>query len=277
VTIALIDNGSLEPAAHRNLRAAAAGLSNRAGLPVAAVSWRHSDRVPAAALGGAPAWTLAPWVRAQLADGAREFLFVPFFINPQGAIGSALQADLESLARESGGFAFAFTGGLGPTADNPRGALAEIVAARVRETIAAGALRRPAVVVVDHGGPVRASADLRDRVAAETRAELGAAIGPLAAASMESPDGPGFAFNLPLLAQQLGAPGFASGDVVIAPLFLSPGRHAGDRGDLVRIARAAEARSPGLRCHFTGLVGTHPAAIENLGRALSMAIAQPII
>ena len=178
------------------------------------------------------------------------------------------RAPLDGLTRECDGFAFAFTKGLGPTADNPGRALTDIVAARVRETTAGRALRRPAVVVVDHGGPARASADLRNRVAAEARVELGAAIGPLAAASMESPDGPDFAFNLPLLADQLAAPGFNRGDVVIAPLFLSPGRHAGDGGDLARIARAAEARSPGLRCHFAGLVGTHPIAIENLGLAL---------
>jgi sirohydrochlorin ferrochelatase len=78
---------------------------------------------------------------------------------------------------------------------------------------------------------------------------------------------------LPLLEDQLAAPGFNQGDVVIAPLFLSPGRHAGHRGDLARIARAAEARSPGLRCHIAGLIGTHPLAVENLSRALSMAIA----
>ncbi len=77
--IALIDNGSLEPAAQRNLRAVAAGLAGRVGAPVAAVSWKHSDRVPAAALDGTPAWTLVPWVRSQLADGERQFVFVPFF------------------------------------------------------------------------------------------------------------------------------------------------------------------------------------------------------
>jgi hypothetical protein len=67
--VALIDNGSIEPAAQRNLRAVAAALSERAGVAVDAVSWKHSDRIPAAALDGVPAWTLAPWVRAHLARG----------------------------------------------------------------------------------------------------------------------------------------------------------------------------------------------------------------
>ena len=90
---------------------------------------------------------------------------------------------------------------------------------------------------------------------------------------MESPEGPEYNFNRPLLADVLGEPGFDKGDVLIAPLFLLPGRHAGPRGDLSRIARAAEARSPGLRCHFTGLVGSHKMACEFLGGALSRALA----
>ena len=44
---ALIDNGSLEPAAHRNLRRLAAAVGERAGMRVEAVSWKHSDRIPA--------------------------------------------------------------------------------------------------------------------------------------------------------------------------------------------------------------------------------------
>jgi sirohydrochlorin ferrochelatase len=89
---------------------------------------------------------------------------------------------------------------------------------------------------------------------------------------MESPDGPEFVFNLPLLADALASPGFCSGDVVISPLFLSPGRHAGPRGDLARIAGEAEARSPGLRCHFAGLVGKHPLAIQHLASSVSRAL-----
>ena len=84
---ALIDNGSLEPAAHLNLRAVAAAVSTRAGTVVHAVSWKHSDRIAAAALGDTPAWTFAPFVRGMVALGQREFVFVPFFISAQGAIG----------------------------------------------------------------------------------------------------------------------------------------------------------------------------------------------
>lgn len=247
--VALIDNGSLEPAAHRNLRAVAAAVSQRSGTLVEAVSWKHSDRI--APLDGQAASTLAPWVRLQFARGERHFLFLPFFISPQGAIGSALHSDLDTLRRELGDFRFTFTAGLAE-----KGVVTAIVAARIRDVLAARVLRQPPVIVVDHGGPSAASAALRDTFAAELRRELGAEIGPLAAASMEGA-------HPPLLADQLKTAPFADRDVVVAPLFLSPGRHAGPEGDVARICGASSAR-----CHLTELVGTHPLAAEALAAAL---------
>jgi hypothetical protein len=263
--VALVDNGSLAPAAHENLRSVAEAISRIAGVAVDAVSWKHSDRIDPAQLGGRRAWTVARWIDAQAAAGEREFTFIPFFISPQGAIGSLLRSDLDAAGDLVGGIEYSFTAGL---SDGP--ALAKIVAERVRG--AAAGLRRPPVIVVDHGGPSPASAEVRDRVADEVREILGRDVGPVAAASMESPDGPGFAFNRPLLADALAAPGFNGGDVVVAPLFLSPGRHAGPDGDLARIAREAQARFPQLRCHFAELVGTHPAAAGFLAGALANAL-----
>ncbi len=269
MTVALVDNGSLEPASHLNLRSLALELSRRAGTPVAAVSLKHSNRITAAKLGGIPAPVLAPWIRSQVGGGEREFLVVPFFISPQGAIGSALGEELDSLSGETGGFSVSYSAGLAEA-----GVLAAIVVARVRETIAKlNAGLRPALIVVDHGGPSRASAELRDAVTSEARSLLGDEAGPLAAASLESPDGPEFAHNQPLFAAQLDAAGFDRGDIVVAPLFLSPGRHAGPSGDLARIAAEAGLRNPGQRVHFTGLVGNHPLAVDALARGLIAALA----
>jgi len=261
---ALMDNGSIEPAAHRNLRRLAAEVGKRAGMRVEAVSWKHSDRIPAAELDGRNAWTLAPWVRSGVADGEREFVFIPFFVSPQGAVGSALRADLEALALETGGLEFSFTEGLSD-------GLAAIAADRILEAMAARGLNRSAVIVVDHGGPAEESAKIRNRVAAEIRGILGDGIGPLFAASMESPEGLAFAFNRPLFSEILSSPALAGGDTVVAPLFLAPGRHAGPDGDLARLARAAEARRAGLRCHFAGLVGTHPRVPDIISKHLRAA------
>lgn len=259
---ALIDNGSLEPAAHRNLRALAAELTQRTGVDVHVASWKHSDRIRPAALGGEPAWTLAPWLRNHFDRGERAFILVPFFVSAQGAIGSWLRTDVEKLRREIGRFRFTFTPGLAA-----HGVLTRIAAARIRETIAANQLRRPPVVVVDHGGPSPASAALRNHIAGELRRELGAEIGALAAASLEGGD---YTHNRPLFADVLATPACSQGDVVVAPLFLAPGRHAGPGGDLTRIAAAAEDRltpTP-LRCHFTPLIGTHPLVADALAESL---------
>lgn len=263
MTIGLIDNGSLEPAAHRSLRMVAAELSARTGRTVHAVSWKHSNRIAAAQLDGTPASCLPDFVSRHLAAGERSFLLVPFFISAQGAIGSSLLRDLQSLQAQAAppSFTFAFTDGLGA-----RGAIAPIVADRIRARMAEKALVRPPAIVVDHGGPSPASAAVRNTLTDDVRALLGEAVGPVAAASMEGDEHP---HNHPVLADQLRQPGFDRGDVVIAPLFLLPGRHAGPAGDLAEIAEAAVATAPApLRCHFTGLIGDHPRAADALAAAL---------
>jgi hypothetical protein len=262
VKIALIDNGSLEPAAHAGLRAAAVAIGALAEVHVQAVSWKHSDQIPSYALPDGPALTLAPWVLDQVAAGEHEFVFIPFFISPQGAIGSSLRRDLDALRQETDGFEYSFADGLTPET------LGAIVADRVRECAAAAKLDLPKVIVVDHGGPSPASALVRNMVANAALSELGGEVSSLMAASMESPGGPEFDFNRPLLAEALSSTGLSPGSVIVAPLFLSPGRHAGPGGDLAVIAGEAKARSPGLRCIFTGLVGTHPMAIAELASSL---------
>jgi uroporphyrin-III C-methyltransferase len=280
---ALIDNGSLAPASALNLRRVAAELSQLTAQCVTAVSWKHSDRIPAEQLGGQPAWTIGPWIRHERARGATDFRFIPFFISPQGAIGSALRRDLDALTAEHGG-SVSFTLGLGaaiPTivASRIEAVLAEQVLdargrARSPDTLsqlaAPIAAAAPAVIVVDHGGPSAESAALRDQYAAEIARQLGRSV---IAASMESPDGDSFGFNRPLLAEALAALPAHVTDVVIAPLFLSPGRHAGPAGDLARIAAAA-AR-PGRRHHFAALVGTHPLAVASLATAIEPRFVRP--
>jgi hypothetical protein len=146
VIVALIDNGSLEPAAHRNLRAVAQALSMQTNVHVRAVSWKHSDRISERDLDGTPAWTIATFIRSFVALGQREFVFVPFFISAQGAIGSALRRDIETLQQEVGEFDFTFTAGL---AD--RQVVPAIVVARIRAAAAQLNLENPPVIVVDHG------------------------------------------------------------------------------------------------------------------------------
>jgi sirohydrochlorin ferrochelatase len=264
--VALIDNGSLEAAAHRNLRTMAADLSHRCRVPVTAVSWKHSDRIPPSALGGEGAWTLAPWLRAQVESGEHDFLLVPFFISPMGAIGSALRRDLDALGRELGEIRVRFSPGLAV-----QGVIPRIAAARIRESISRHRLTRPPVIVVDHGGPAPTSGQVRDAITAQLAQDMAGEIGPIIATSMEGAEHP---HNHPLFADALTMHGFDRGDVIVAPLFLAPGRHAGPRGDLAQIAIAAEDRlgTAALRCHFTELIGTHPDAIRALAETLTFTL-----
>ena len=249
--VALIDNGSLEPAVHRNLRSFATALSAQAGVTVRAVSWKHSDRIDDHDLEHTPAWTLTAFLRSFVALGQRDFIFVPFFLSAEGAIGSALRRDIETLQRELGTFDFTFTEGLSDC-----GVVSSIVAERVRDTQVARGLSRPAVIVVDHGGPSAASAGLRDELSAQVREKLADDASVVAAASMEGA-------HPPLLADLLRDRKFAGQDVVVAPLFLAPGRHAGPDGDLVRICRTSHPRT-----HLTELVGTHRLVLDALAAAL---------
>lgn len=248
MVVALIDNGSLEVASHRQLRALAAELSHRCATEVHAVSWKHSDRVPAAELEGRPGQVLAPFVRHQLAAGRRSFLFVPLFISAQGAIGSSLRRDLDELARETGGFAFGFTPSL-----SDAGVLPAILADRIRETEATAGRREMPAILVDHGGPSPESARLRDQIADEVSRLINR---PVRACSMEGA-------HPPLLADVLAEPTLAGRDAVVAQLFLAPGRHAGPGGDIEEICHSSSAI-----CHRTALVGTHPRVAEVLAAAI---------
>jgi sirohydrochlorin ferrochelatase len=253
--VALVDNGSLAPAAHLHLRATAAALGKRTGITVHAVSWKHSDRIAASALDDTPAWTLSTFVRRMTGLGQRDFVFVPYFISAQGAIGSALRTELDALRPEIGAFDFTLIPGVFSAAT-----LGAIAADLVRQTLTATTLRAPAVVIVDHGGPSANSARLRDQVTERTRTLLGDAAASVTAASMEGS-------HPPLLASRLRDPDCAGADVVVTPLFLSPGRHAGPGGDLDRICAASPAR-----CRRTGLAGSHPLILETLATALERAL-----
>ncbi|MDV7399974.1 CbiX/SirB N-terminal domain-containing protein, partial [Arthrospira platensis SPKY1] len=47
------------------------------------------------------------------------------------------------------------------------------------------------------------------------------------------------------------------GQVIVAMLFLSSGRHAGPDGDVEQICAGVKEEFPQLQTHCTGLLGTH--------------------
>jgi sirohydrochlorin ferrochelatase len=247
----LFDNGSVRAESTLSLRRVAASLGERTGLTVHAVSLLHSSNVPAEALGGEPARLLEPALVAHFeAFPGGEAVLVPLFFGPSAALTDYVPARLASVRARFPRAKIRLAPWLVHPADGDR-RLARVLADQVRTATTGRRWVRPKVVLVDHGSPQIGVAAVRDHLGQQVRAELGGEIEELAVASMERREDSAYDFNEPLLATALRTPPFASGDVVVALQFLSPGRHAGPGGDVARICAAAEAEQPGLRTQIT--------------------------
>ena len=266
----LVDNGSLRPQSVLNLRRIAAELSRRTGLEILPASLLHSSKVPEDQLEGQPAVNLERRIRLSLEAGEREFTIIPFFFGPTGAITDYLPQRLAFRRKKHGPFRVERTPFLylGPDADNA--GLTEILAANVRQIIDYQQWIRPRVILVDHGSPQPEVTAVRNAMAERLAHHLGDEVTAVAPASMERREGEAYAFNEPLLESLLDDAPWNTGPVVIAMLFLSPGRHAGPGGDIATICRKAKERNPGLKTCMTGLVGEHPAIVPVLQRRLEM-------
>jgi sirohydrochlorin ferrochelatase len=296
----LIDNGSLRAPSVVSLRRLAEGVEQRLGgrVPVVPASARMSDRIPAAELGGRPAEILETAVRRLVVnEGVGHVLVLPAFLGPSETLSDFVPEVFAKLAREGVRATFAVgrpvvdldaSGGGGGGGDDR---VARAVVDAVRSTIkGAGFASPPAVAICDHGSPTRAVGAVRDHVAAQVRALLlqqpsaGAAgegdvasssleVRAVAACSMERRPGPEYDFTEPLLERLLRQrEGFTSGDVVVALLFISPGKHAGDGGDVATILKDAEAEAEAkgarLKCVMTPLLGAHPSFVDVLADRL---------
>ena len=268
----LMDNGSLEPAATLGLRRLAAQLGERVGTRVEPVSLLHSSTVPVEKLGGTPAEILEPALERRLAAGQTDFLIVPLFFGPSGALTDYLPKRIAHLRGKHPTLDVRLAAPLFAAGDDR---LARILADQVRD-VGARLVRarqgvdepRPyhnfRVALVDHGSPAKAVTDVRN----ELSCQLAGLLGPdytVAPASMERREGAAYDFCEPLLERLLRSPGWNAGEIVVAMQFLLPGRHAGPDGDVAEICLAAEAASGGtLRTTMTGLVAEHPLLVEIL-------------
>lgn len=264
-TTLLIDNGSRRAASTLNLRQLAARLSQRLATPVAPVSLLHADAVALEALDAQAAELLEPGLRARLHAGERDFLLLPLFFGPSGALSNWIPQLLTRLAAEYGAFRLALAPPLCPLPPGePR--LVEILSDNLHQLAAQFSdLREARLVLVDHGSPLPEVSAVRHWLAEQLRARLGGDT-LLHEAVMERRASAEYDFNGPLLEEQLTA--LASADaqrpILISMLFLSPGRHAGSDGDISAICARVRDAYPALQIATTPLVGTHPLLIEIL-------------
>ncbi|XKF15689.1 cobalamin biosynthesis protein CbiX [Halomonas sp. BLK-85] len=268
--IFLVDNGSLRPEATLNLRRVAALLSERSGYSVQAASLLHSNKVPAEDLDGEPAVTLGPAVEKAAQAGVDEVIVLPFFFGPSLALTDYLP---ERMAAAQGRFpglrvrvAMPLVDELGKVDTR----LAQWLADNVREQLTPET--RPSVVLVDHGSPIPEVAAIRQRLTGQLSMLLADEVGCVTSASMERREGDAYRFNDPLLETLLANPALPEGEVILAMLFLSPGRHAGEGGDIAAINAAAMSERPGLNIVPTRLVGEHVGIVDLLQSRLQAAL-----
>jgi sirohydrochlorin ferrochelatase len=282
--ILLLDNGSRRAAATLNLRRLAGHLSARLGTPVHPVSALHSSKIPVQQLDGVPAWTLEPFLQAQVAAGTRSFGVLPLFFGPSRAISAFIPEVAGRVAAALGPFEVRVADVLCPLpAGEPRlpTILADHVAAAMATDSAGEAMpgtrQVPTqVLLVDHGSPLPAVTAVRHWLAARLTECLSESMGAevqVAEAVMERREGAEYAFNGRLLAEALASigEGTTPRSVVLAMQFISPGRHAGAGGDIAEIVAAAKAAHPGLDVHISRLMGEHPLFLDILAdRALGL-------
>ena len=254
----LVDNGSLAPAATLQLRSLARAMGKALGVEVTPISLLHSTGVSTPALGDVAAEILEPALELRLMQGKTDFLIVPLFFGPSGALTDYMPKRIAYLRERFPDLSVK----LAPVIFQPDDdRLARIMADQVRAQLREETRR---VALVDHGSPVRAVVVARDQLAEQLQCLLGPTF-KVAAASMERREGAEYDFCEPLLAHLLRKPEWNSGDVIVAMQFLLPGRHAGPSGDVAQICDDAEAASGGkLHVHQTGLVAEHPLLVQIL-------------
>jgi sirohydrochlorin ferrochelatase len=266
--IFLVDNGSLEPAPTLALRRLARELSRVTGRTVEPVSLLHSSGVPAETLDGVPAEILEPAIACRAAKGTRDFLILPAFIGPSRALTGYIPERVAALRSRFAGLRVGIADPLAhPDRPDSVERLAGLVADNV-STLLDDDSELPKVVLVDHGSPAREVVALRDRVTEALKRRLAGRAESVRAASMERRPGPEYDFCDPLLATCLDDPQLDRGRVIVAMLFLSPGRHAGPMGDVARICAEAGRRHPNVRIEMTRLLGAHPGLVELLAERL---------
>ena len=269
--ILLVDNGSLRPAATLNLRRLADALSQDTGEAVEAASLLHSFKIPPEALGGRKAATVGPLAERYAAEGGTELIILPFFFGPSQALTRYLPERLAEVQASYPQLSVKVAPPLVDTLLAPDLRLARLLADNVRERMTN--LSRPKVVLVDHGSPIPEVTAVRNYLAGQLSALLADEVDCVTFASMERRDGVAYRFNEPLLETLLASPTLADSDVILSMLFLSPGRHAGEDGDIAEICAQAMSRAPGLNVVTTRLVGENDAILELLATRLRQALA----
>jgi len=266
--IVLVDNGSRRPAAVLNLGRLARQLSEVSGQSIDAVPLQHADKIPPEDFGDYPGVntviTFPEYVKRAISKGLDELIIIPLFFGHSRALTSFIPDTINSLKTTHGTLNWSIAEVLCPL---PRGEpkLARLLYDNLSILKGTNVPEPDVIILVDHGSPSRKVTDVRVKLAAQLSPYLSENI-PLLQASMERRKGPEYDFCGPLLNDLLDELAHKNTrvNVTISMLFLSPGRHAGEGGDIADICDQAMQKHPGLRIQISPLVGDNPLLIELL-------------
>ena len=255
----LADNGSLEPRSTLNLRKAAQLVFGSTGVEVHPVSLLHSSRVDAKSLDGVNADIMEDFLAGPIAQSSDDLRILPFFFGPSRALTEWLPEKLQQWKSERDGRSFRILDCLHQAGDVRLAVALEDLCFRA---VKQNELKKPFLALVDHGTPVFEVNQVREEVGSELKKMMADRISGFSTCSMERRDREEYDFNKPLLENLLAEKKEEYDEMLVAQLFLSPGRHAGEGGDLDRICSSFADSSPSHRLVRTDLLGTHPSVIE---------------
>ena len=230
-------------------------------MEVLPVSLLHSSKVDPSLLDGITAETMEDFLAGPIGQSADDLRILPFFFGPSRALTEWLPQKLEQWKSQKDGRSFRILDCLHQPGDVR---LAFGLEDLCHQAIKQNELKKPFLALVDHGTPVFDVHRVREEVGEELKERMKDCVSGFSTCSMERRDGKEYDFNEPLLENLLAEKKEEFEEMLVAQLFLSAGRHAGEGGDLDRICSAFTDYSPSHRLVRTNLLGTHPSVIEIL-------------
>lgn len=247
--VVLADNGSVKPYAPLMTRKLAQQLQEEIGVKTIPASLAHSGRIPVDRLNGQPVALVKPLLQELSMSGIEEVIILPFMLASGGAIHRKLAAEVEIASNSFAETKFELAQAILSDSDQNPHPIVPMFVEHIESTIQEKSLDRPRVILVDHGSPRRESADLRNSVGKQLKDSLGERIEGLIAASMERRPGAEYDFNEPMLKKVLEESAEERKTIVLARLFLQPGKHSGKKGDVDEICEEVFRRFPEFEIH----------------------------
>jgi len=271
--VALIDNGSLVPAAALELRRIAARLGTLIGETVDSVSMAHSSKIPKDALDGVAASLWRDYADRSILEGVEELIALPLFFGPSRAVKESLPKQFAASSHGKKDCVLRVGATLVQPMDSSDAGMARILADLIIKKLdTIDRCGNLPVVLVDHGSPSKEVGICRDLVAAQLRKILGERVESVTASSMERRGGEAYAFNEPTLEGVFnGGLVSESSSACLSMMFLLPGRHAGGAGDIDQIISASEWVKAGKRTFRTELVGRSDGLVNLLANRYATA------